>query len=104
MVANNKVLVKQLTSKTDRLYANTTIKSMRNRVLRIFWKPQLSALWKAFWKHTEVNLLALKDWKCERQAAAVPSDKFRQMLGLVPLTVYTECVARWNMDFVNNAQ
>lgn len=38
----NRLHVKQLTSKTGRLYANTTIKSMRNRLLLICWKPQLS--------------------------------------------------------------
>lgn len=28
--------------------------------------------------------------RSERQAAVIPSNKFRQMLGSVPLTVYTE--------------
>ncbi len=43
MVVGNILHVKQLTSKTGRLYANTTIKSMRNRLLLICWKPQLSS-------------------------------------------------------------
>lgn len=34
--------------------------------------------------------VAQRRCKCERQATAMPSDKFRQMLGLVPHTVYTE--------------
>lgn len=39
----NKLRVKQPLSDTGRLYANTTIKSTRNRLLLIGWKPQLSS-------------------------------------------------------------
>ncbi len=92
MVVGNILHVKQLTSKTGRLYANTTIKSMRNRLLLICWKPQLSSPWMAHWRHMGVNAAAVAQRGCksERQAAAIPSDTFRQMLGPVPLTVYTE--------------
>lgn len=34
--------------------------------------------------------VAQRGCKSKRQAAAMPSDTFRQMLGLVPFTVYTE--------------
>lgn len=44
LLVGNMRSVKQITSKTGRLYANTTIKSMRNRLLLIFWKPQLPPL------------------------------------------------------------
>lgn len=39
----SKLRVKQPLSDTGRLYANTTIKSTRNRLLLICWKPQLSS-------------------------------------------------------------
>lgn len=39
----SKLRVKQRLSDTGRLYANTTIKSTRNRLLLICWKPQLSS-------------------------------------------------------------
>lgn len=38
--------------------------------------------------------VAERGCKSERQAAAIPSDTFRQMFGPVPLTVYTETSAR----------
>ncbi len=37
--------------------------------------------------------VAERGCKSERQAAAIPSDTFRQMLGSLPLTVYTEMSA-----------
>lgn len=96
MVVGNRLHVEQLTSKTGRLYSNTTIKSMRNRLLLICWKPQLSSLWMAHWRHMGVNAAAVaqRGYKSVKQAAAMPSDTFRQMLGPVPLTVYTKKRAR----------
>lgn len=46
----------------------------------------------AHWRHMGVNAAAVahRGYKSERRVAAMPSDTFRQMLGLVPLTVYSE--------------
>lgn len=78
MEGGNKGHVKQLASKTGRLYANTTIKSMRNRLLLICWKPQLSFLRML---HRGVNAVAVP----EQEDAVDPSNKFRQMLGSLPI-------------------
>lgn len=67
MVAGNWHRVKQLTSRTGRLYANTTIKSMRNRLLLICWKPQLYPIWMAHWRHMGVKAAAVAQRKKERQ-------------------------------------
>lgn len=89
-VVGKRLHVKQLTSKTGRLYANTTIKSMENRLLLICWKPQLSPFWMAHLRPMEANARTVAQRRCKCEATAMPSDKFRQMLGLVPHTVYTE--------------
>lgn len=83
--------VKQLMSRTGRLYANTTIKGTRNRLLLICWKPQLSPLLNGpLEAHGSECLWQKGGLGSERQAAAVPVHPVGQMLGPVPYTVYTE--------------
>lgn len=67
----NKLRVKRPLSDTGRPYANTTIKSTRNRLLLISWKPR-------------AEREGGERWLREREAAVNPSNRFGHMFGPLP--------------------